>query len=220
MRVLVIGASRGTGSLLVEQLVADGHEVRAMIRDRSQADAVAQRGAVPVEGDLEGEMRAAFDDVEAVAFCAGSGSKTGPDATLRVDLHGAVRSIDLAVEVGARRYLMLSSMAAGDPLRGRDSIGHYLAAKHAADRILLASGLDATIVRPGGLTYDEPTGMVKVGVPTVERGTIPRADVAAVMAACLADDRSIGASFELISGDTPIMDAVASLGGSPGSSPG
>lgn len=212
MQVLVIGATRGTGALLVDHLVADGHEVRAMIRDPQQADGVRERGAIPVDGDLEGELRPAFEGVDAVAFCAGSGPRTGPDATLRVDLHGAVRSIDLAVEAGVQRYVMLSSIAAGDPLAGSESIRHYLAAKHAADRILVASGLPASIVRPGGLTDDEATGHVKVGVPTLDaRGTIPRADVAAVMAACLADDAALGAIFEVVSGDVLITEAVASL---------
>jgi uncharacterized protein YbjT (DUF2867 family) len=212
MRVLVIGSTRGTGRLLVDHLVADGHEVRAMIRDPAQADDRRAAGAEPVVGDLEGEIHPAIDGVDAVAFCAGSGSKTGPDATLRVDLHGAVRTIDACVEVGVRRYLMLSSMAADDPLRGRESIRHYLAAKHAADRILVASGLDATIVRPGGLTDDEGTGHVEVGAPRLERrGTIPRADVAAVMAGCLARSNTVGAVFDVLSGDVPIADALASL---------
>lgn len=213
MRVLVIGSTRGTGRLLVDRLVADGHEVRAMVRDPEQADGRRTAGADPVVGDLEGDLDAAFDDVDAVAFCAGSGSSTGPDATLRVDLHGAVRTIDLAVERGIGRYVMLSSMAADDPLRGPEAIRHYLAAKHAADRILLASGLDATVVRPGGLTDDEPTGRVELGRPRLERrGTIPRADVAAVMARCLEDRSSVGATFEVLSGDTPIEEAVAALG--------
>jgi uncharacterized protein YbjT (DUF2867 family) len=213
VQLLVIGSTRGTGRLLVDRLVADGHDVRAMIRDPAQAEDRRAAGADPVLGDLEGELRDAIAGVEAIAFCAGSGSQTGPDATLRVDLHGAVRTIDLGVELGVTRYVMLSSMAADDPLRGSEAIRHYLAAKHAADRILATSGLAATIVRPGGLTHDPPTGRVAVGVPRLERrGSIPRADVAAVMARCLGDPASVGATFELLAGDTPIEEAVASLG--------
>jgi uncharacterized protein YbjT (DUF2867 family) len=216
VQVLVIGSTRGTGRLLVDRLVADGHDVRAMVRDPDQAEDRRAAGATPVIGDLEGDLRAAIDGVDAIAFCAGSGSSTGPDATLRVDLHGAVRTIDLAVDLGVRRYLMLSSMAADDPLRGSEAIRHYLAAKHAADRILVASGLDATIVRPGALTHDPPTGLVRIGVPRLEgRGSIARADVAAVMARCLADPTSVGATFEVVAGDTPIDEAVASLATAP-----
>ena len=216
MRLLVIGGSRGTGRALVEQAIEAGHDVRVMIRDVGQADALEAAGATTVVGDLEGDIDHAFIDVDAVAFCAGSGSKTGPDATLRVDLHGAVRTFDVCQDKGVDRYLMLSSIAADDPLRGPSSIQHYLAAKHAADRILLASGLAATIVRPGGLLHEEGTGNIKIGVPRLdERGTIPRADVAAVMLGCLTRPNTIGSVFELVSGEQPIGDALDALG-SPG----
>ena len=212
MKVLVIGATGGTGGHLLDQLVQDGHEVRAMARHEEQLDALRGRGADVVAGDLEGDIDEAIRGVEAVCFCAGSGSSTGPDKTLLVDLHGAVRTIDACREHGVPRYVMLSSIAAGDPLRGRETIRHYLAAKHAADRILMCSDLDWTIVRPGGLTHDEPTGRVELGVPRLpERGQIPRADVAAVMAHCLPDRRTHGAAFELISGETPIADVADRL---------
>ncbi|TVP67516.1 MAG: SDR family NAD(P)-dependent oxidoreductase, partial [Nitriliruptor sp.] len=94
MQVLVIGSTKGTGNALVRQLLADGMEVRAMVRDPAQAGALEALGATVVVGDLEGDLDGVADGVDAVAFCAGSGSKTGPDATLRVDLHGAVRIID------------------------------------------------------------------------------------------------------------------------------
>jgi uncharacterized protein YbjT (DUF2867 family) len=209
VQVLVIGATKGTGRLLVDRLQADGHTVRAMVRDTG-GDAAADLAAADVEvvaGDLS----------DAVAFCAGSGSSTGKDQTLLVDLHGAIRIVDAAQDAGVGRYVMLSSIGASDPWR-TDSPGMaaYLAAKHAADRVLAASTLDWSIVRPGGLTHDEGTGRVRTAQPTFaadELGdrTIARADVAAVMAACLTRDAAIGATFELLTGDTPIEDAVDGL---------
>ncbi len=212
MKVLVIGATGGTGSHLLEQLFARGHEVRAMARREEQLEELRERGAEAVLGDLEGDIDHAVEGVDAVAFCAGSGSSTGPDKTLLVDLYGAARTIDACQQHGVRRYVMLSSIAAGDPLRGNEKIRHYLAAKHAADRILMCSDLDWTVVRPGGLTHDEATGAVELGLPQLpERGMIPRADVAAVMARCLEDPRSHGAAFELIGGDIPVDDVVDRL---------
>jgi len=120
--------------------------------------------------------------------------------------------MDACVAAGVERYVLLSSMSADDPMRGSEGMRHYLAAMHARERLLRASGLAATIVRPGGLTHDEPTGLVRVGIPNLEeRGQIPRADVAAVMAGCLMNDETIGATFSLISGDTPIADALAEV---------
>lgn len=209
MRVLVIGSTKGTGNLVVRELLDRGHGVRAMVRSREHVTALEDRGATAVMGDLEGGLDGVVADVDAVAFCAGSGSQTGPDATLRVDLHGAVRVIDACVEAGVGRFVMLSSIGADDPMRGSAAIRHYLAAMHARDRILSASGLDATIVRPGGLTHEPGTGEVEVGIPVLgARGSVPRADVAAVLAGCLERDGTIGATFELISGRTPIPAAL------------
>jgi len=183
-----------------------------MVRDPAQTEALEALGATAVIGDLEGDLDGVVEGADAVAFCAGSGSKTGPDATLRVDLHGAVRVIDRCVAAGVDRFVQLSSMAADDPMRGSEKIRHYLAAMHARDRILMASGLDTTVVRPGGLTHDPGTGKVAVGIPRLdERGTIPREDVAAVLAGCLADDATIGATFEVVSGQTPIAEALAEV---------
>ena len=212
MRILIVGASKGTGRALVDELVARGHEVRAMVRDPAQSEALADAGAEPVPGDLEGEMGGAFSGVDALAFCAGSGSSTGPDATLRVDLHGAVRTMDACVDEGVRRYVLLSSMNADDPMAGRERLRHYYAAMHARERILAASGLDATVVRPGRLTYDPPTGRVQLGVPTLpHRGEIPRADVAALLACCLEDPSTVGLTFAALSGDDDLEAAVAAL---------
>lgn len=217
MKVLVIGATGGTGGQLLDTLVAGGHRVRAMVRREEQGEQLRERGAEVVPGDLEGAIDAAIDGVEGVCFCAGSGSATGPDKTLLVDLLGAVRTIDACREHGVRRYVMLSAIAAGDPLRGREALRHYLAAKHAADRILTCSDLDWTVVRPGGLTDDEATGAVAIGVPHLpERGQIPRADVAAVMAHCLEDPRTHGAAFELVSGDVPVREVADHLAATPG----
>lgn len=226
MHVLVIGATKGTGQALIDHLVADhmaDHRLRALVRDPDAPDAVAlaEQGVELVVGDLAAEdeapLRRAVEGVDAVAFCAGSGSSTGKDQTLLVDLHGAVRSIDAAVAAGVGRFVMLSSMAADDPWRrGVEAIAPYLAAKHAADRVLAASGLDWTVVRPGALTHDAGVGRVRVGQPALapdELGerTIARADVAAVLAACLTAPTAVGATFEVLTGDTPTADAVAAL---------
>jgi uncharacterized protein YbjT (DUF2867 family) len=221
MLVLVHGATGGTGRLLVDHLLADGHQVRAMVRDPEKGAVLADETSVEVvPGDLTDPDGTALAEatrgVDAVVFCAGSGGATGKDQTLLVDLHGAVRTIDAAVEAGADRYVMLSSMAADDPWSTTEAMAPYLAAKHAADRILRASSLGWSVVRPGGLTDEAGTGRVRTGqphIPAAERGerTIPRADVAAVLAACLTVPEAVGATFEVLAGTDPVADAVAAL---------
>jgi uncharacterized protein YbjT (DUF2867 family) len=106
---------------------------------------------------------------------------------------------------------MVSSMgAANPPAEGGDVFGEYLRAKAKADRELQASGLDYTIVRPGSLTDDPPIGKVTIG-QGLDRGEIPRPDVVEVLAAVLPAHNAVGRAFELVSGETPIEEAVAGL---------
>ena len=87
----------------------------------------------------------------------------------------------------------------------------YYEAKLEADEALAASGLDYTIVRPGRLTDDPGTGLIEVAVALERGGEIPRDDVAATLAACLDADNTIGKSFDLLGGETPIAGALAAL---------
>src|SRR5262249_50406455 len=152
-----------------------------------QEDDLHAVGVEPVICDLEGDddVTAAVSGAEAVVFAAGAGPGSGAERKRTMDLGGAVRLIDAAKAEGVDRYVMISAMGAADPpAEGGDVFGEYLRAKAMADQALAASGLAYTIVRPGGLTDDPPTGLVRIG-GRLERGQIPRADVAAVLAAAL-----------------------------------
>jgi uncharacterized protein YbjT (DUF2867 family) len=107
--------------------------------------------------------------------------------------------------------VQISSIGADRPEQGGDAMGGYLKAKAEADAYLTATDLDWTVVRPGSLTNDPGTGRVKVSTTLGNRGPVPRDDVAAVIAASLAEDHTIGLTFELFTGDTPIAQALAEL---------
>jgi uncharacterized protein YbjT (DUF2867 family) len=85
----------------------------------------------------------------------------------------------------------------------------YLEAKAEADRAVSESGLDWTIVRPGSLTNDPGTGLVTVSEDMSLRGDIPREDVARVVAAALGEAATIGRTFVVVSGGTPVDQAVS-----------
>jgi uncharacterized protein YbjT (DUF2867 family) len=114
------------------------------------------------------------------------------------------------MDAGVRRYVMVSAIAAGRPQEWSDQMRPYYEAKAAADERLAESGLDYTIVRPGGLTNDPGTGRVQVGTD-LDYDQVPRDDVAAVLLAVLEEPISIGKTFELVSGDTPVEEAVRGL---------
>ena len=144
-------------------------------------------------------------------FAAGAGPGSGAARKETVDRDAAILLADAAEVAGVRRYLMISAMGAdsaasdssGDPV-----FAAYLRAKGAADEDIQGRDtLDATVVRPGLLTDDPATGRVAIASET-GRGSIPRADVAAVLLAVLDTPATAGQTFEVISGDIPIADAV------------
>jgi uncharacterized protein YbjT (DUF2867 family) len=104
---------------------------------------------------------------------------------------------------------MLSSMGAGDPEEGSEGMRPYLRAKARADERLAQSGLDYTIIRPGGLTEDEGTGNIEAAERLDRRGQIPREDVASTFAAAIQDENTYHKTFEILSGNTPIPEALA-----------
>lgn len=106
---------------------------------------------------------------------------------------------------------MVSAMGAADPASGSETMRPYLEAKAEADAALQASGLDFTIVRPGRLTDDPGTGRVAAAERLGRSGEITRDDVASTLVAVLATERTIGRTFELLAGETPIEDALRAL---------
>lgn len=213
MKVAVAGGHGRVARLLLKLLAENGHSGVGLIRNPDHADDLRQLGAEPVLCDLEigDDLGAAVSGTDAVVFAAGAGPGSGAERKRTMDLGGALKLIDAAKAEGIARYLIVSSMGAADPpAEGGDVFGEYLRAKAQADRALAASGLDSTIVRPGGLTDDPPTGRVQVA-PRLERGQISRADVAAVLFAALSIDYTIGRDFDLVAGDTPIEEALAAL---------
>lgn len=211
---VVIAGGHGQIALRLERLLAErGDTARALIRNPDHAEDVSAAGAEAVVFDLEGEegdLAGVVRGADAVVFAAGAGPGSGPARKRTVDLGAAVRLIEAARDAGVRRYVMISSIGADDPGGGSEAMRPYLEAKAEADAALTASGLDWTIIRPGPLTNDPGTSRVTVG-PEVGRADVTRDDVAAVVVGALDDPRTIGKTFVLVNGETPIPTALAQL---------
>lgn len=214
MKVLIIGANGQIGKETVALLGKSKHNVRAMVRDENQRAELEKRGGEVVVADLEKDFERVFEGCEAVIFTAGSGGHTGPDKTELVDRQGAMKAIDLAKKHSVKRFLIVSSMNADTPDNGPDSMKHYYKAKGDADQHLQASGLNYTIVRPGRLSNDSGNGKIeaaeKIENPTRDRH-IPRQDVAQVMVTSLETENTSHRAFEVLSGHTPIEQALKSV---------
>jgi uncharacterized protein YbjT (DUF2867 family) len=213
--VVAIAGGHGKIALRLTRLLNErGDRVRSLIRNPDHVDDVREAGGEPVVCDLEAAddrtVAQAIEGADAVVFAAGAGPGSGSERKLTMDLGGAAKLITAAKGAEISRYVIVSSMGANPDASGDDTFSVYLRAKGQADVELAASGLDYTIVRPGGLTDEPGTGRVNLG-QGVGRGEIPRDDVAAVLAAVLPAPDAIGKTFELVSGDTPIDEAVASI---------
>lgn len=213
MEVAIAGGHGKIAMRLTRLLDAHGDRVRSLIRRPEHAEEIRDAGGEPVLCDLESAsddgVAAAVGSVDAVVFAAGAGPGSDEERKWTMDYGGAVKLIAAAKAAGVDRYVMVSSMGANPDAEG-EGFAVYLSAKGKADAELENSGLAFTIVRPSRLSDDPGTGRVKLGVG-VGRGQIPRDDVAALLAASLRARNTIGKTFEAISGDAPIEEAIGSL---------
>jgi uncharacterized protein YbjT (DUF2867 family) len=217
MRIVVAGAHGQIARRLGRLLSGRGDSVVGIVRNPEHSADLTGDGVSPAVLDLEtasvDDVARVLDGADAVVFAAGAGPGSGVARKDTVDRAAAVLLADAAEQAGVRRYLLVSTMGVGSVAGGRQPTGMdevfvaYLRAKLAAEQDLLGRpGLITTVVRPGGLTDDPGTGRVTLA-PQVERGSVPRDDVAAVLVALL-DTAHGTAVLELTSGDTPIAEAV------------
>ena len=211
MKIVIAGGHGQIAMLMHPLLVERGHSVGGLIRNPTQELAVRKAGAEPVICDLEaeGDLSDAVGEADAVIFAAGAGPGSGAARKTTMDRDGAIKLIEAARRNDVQRYIMISAMHAEEP-RGDEVFRVYLQAKSEADKALRESGLDYTIVRPGRLTDDAGTGMIRAAA-ALPAGEIPRADVAGVVAKVLETASTIGRQFDLTSGEQPIVEALASL---------
>ncbi|OBH89358.1 MULTISPECIES: SDR family oxidoreductase [unclassified Mycobacterium] len=209
-RVIVIGGHGKVALQLARILTERGDEVSSVFRNPEHSDDVAATGAKPVVADIERLDTDALTELltghDAVVFSAGAGGGN-PARTYAVDRDAAIRVIDAAERAGILRFVMVSYFGAG-PDHGvaqDSSFFPYAEAKAAADEHLRASRLHWTILGPGRLTLDPPTGRIALGEG---KGEVSRADVAQVAAVALENNATIGRTIDFNNGDVPIAAAL------------
>jgi uncharacterized protein YbjT (DUF2867 family) len=220
MRIVIAGAHGQVARRLGRLLSGRGDTVVGLVRNPEHRVDLEDDGVEAAVLDLEqaslADVTAVVSGADAVVFAAGGGPNSGIARKDTVDRGAAVLLADAAEAAGVRRYLLVSSMgveavADGATPPDMDEVFvAYLRAKLAAEEDLLArAGLATAVLRPGRLTDDPGTGRVRLE-RHVDRGDVPRDDVAAVLVALL-DDPVDGAVAELVAGQVPVTDAVAAL---------
>jgi uncharacterized protein YbjT (DUF2867 family) len=217
MRVVIAGG-HGQIALILERLLSQrGDSVAGLIRNPDHAADLQAAGADALVVDLEqasvAEVAAYLQGADAVVFAAGAGPGSGAARKETVDRDAAILLADAAETAKVGRYVMISAMGADPnaPHTKDEVFTAYLRAKGAADdNVRARDHLNTTVVRPGHLTNDPGTGRVTIAAHTGP-GDIPREDVAAVLLAVLDTPGTAGQTFEVISGETPINEAVTTL---------
>jgi uncharacterized protein YbjT (DUF2867 family) len=212
-QVAVVGGHGQVARLLHPLLVVAGRQPVALVRSDDQRAELEEAGAhvrlLNIEQSNGAAFGQAFQGCDSVVFAAGGGPDGNIERKRTVDLEGALKSIEGARAAGITRFVMISAIGVDVPLPDDASPvwKAYVEAKRDADEALRLSGLDWTILRPGRLTDDPASGLVALS-PDLRRGEIPRADVAAVVAAVLDDDRTIRKQWNLVGGQVTIPEAV------------
>lgn len=211
--IAILGGAGQVARHLHPLLLAAGHMPRALVRRPEQAEELEVLGARSALIDLEAAdaeaLAAALEGVDAVIFAAGGGPDGNIERKRTVDLGASLLAQQVATDLGIDRFVQISAIGVDDPIPAdtTDVWRAYVEAKRDADAALRETALAWTILRPGRLTDVEPTGGVELG-PTVGRGDVTRADVAAMLAMIVDDGRSIHQQWNLIGGATPIPEAV------------
>ena len=213
-RVAIVGGHGRVARHLHPLLSSAGHTPVALVRNEDYRAGLRELGAevrlLDIETSTAAEFTRAFTGCQAVVFAAGAGPDGKVERKRTVDLEGSLKSIEASKPAGIKRFVQISAMAVDDPIPEDASPAWraYIEAKQAADEALRGSQLDWTVLRPGWLTDNPGTRRVLIG-RDVPEGDIPRADVAAVIAAALADDGTIGRQWELTQDGLPVIEAIA-----------
>ena len=220
MKVLVCGATGGTGKAVVKQLSAQGLTVRALVRDAVKATSLPgiDKGVEIVEGDVykfENCVRA-MPGISAVICCTGPTDRLNLLAPFQVDYQGTENLVAAAKQAGVKKFIYVSSIGADDIFFPLNAFGLVLFWKKQAELAVQRSGMDYTIIRPGGLLNEVKAGgrgdggviaasADSFGLPPRRRpGSILRSEVAEGCVVALVAPEASNKVVEVITeGDAP-----------------
>lgn len=208
-KIFIFGGSGRVGTDLIKDLVADGEEVTAAARHPENIVDLAEikKDKLDLHADVD-QIAEQIKGNQVIYFTAGSREKD----LIQTDAMGAIKTMMAAEKAGIKRYIMLSSMLSLDVDKWKKipSLEDYLAAKFFADTYLMDStNLDYTILQPGNLIEEDPTGKITLSVEPNAKNTI--ADVAQVLADLRDSPNTIGKVIPMSNGNTPIKKALAEI---------
>ncbi len=209
MKILIIGASRGTGALAAEEALGRGHEVTAFARHPERLRLEGPRLS-RIEGDFHdaASVEAAVGGHDAVIVTASASSLKGFKENPHYFSQGTKHVIAAMQRCGVRKLAVLSALGVGDsrPQTGflvdllivRGLLRRPFADHERQEDLVRASGLDWVIVRPSRLTDGPLTGKFERRVaPERVPTSISRADVAAFLVEAVETDEWVGRAVQI-----------------------
>ena len=200
--VLIFGATRNTGFMVAQLLTERGDKVTAFVRPTSDRTELEKLGVDFVVGDAM--------DIETVEAAFSAGEYRAALTTIGClscnpppDYQANANIIAAAKAAGVQRLVLVTSIGSGDsldatPMLSKRVLAKTLPLKTKAEEDLRASGLDYTIIRPGGLRSGHHTGNGVLTEDINTFGFIFREDLAELLVAVLDDDRSIGKTLAAV----------------------
>ena len=204
LTVLVVGATGSIGRLVVAEALHQGHAVRALVRDPARARGLPQQ-AQRVVGDLTRAetLAAAVEGIAAIVFTHGSDGG-GKAAAEQVD-YGGVRNVLRALGGREVRIALMTAIGVTNRQGAYNRATEIHDWKRRGERVVRASGLPYTIVRPGWFDYNTPDQHRLVLLQGDTRhagdpsdGVVARQQIAEVLVHSLRSDAARGKSFELV----------------------
>ncbi len=181
MKAFVAGATGQTGRRIVQELVARGIPVRALVRDVASAQAILPLETELVAGDVLDPKSLVDALADSTVLLSATGAKPGfdPTAPYKVDYEGTKNLVEAAKTKGIEHFVMVSSLCTSQLFHPLNLFFLILVWKKQAEEYLQKSGLTYTIVRPGGLkNEDNADAVVMSSADTLFEGSIPRTKVA------------------------------------------
>ena len=217
MTVLVVGATGSIGRLVVEEAIRQGHAVRALVRNPAKARRLPPEAQVVIGDVTRPEtLRGLTDGVDAIVFTLGSDG-LGKVGAENVD-YGGVRNVLDALGSRTARIALMTSIGVTNRAGGYNRATEAHDWKRRSERLVRASGLPYTIVRPGWFDYNAPDQKRLVLLQGDKRhagdpsdGVVARRQIAEVLVRSLSSEQALRKTFELVAETGPAPDDFDAL---------
>ena len=206
MKLAITGASGKTGFRVAEEALSSGYEVRLIVRPQSELPASIKGCETYVLSDInETSLDYALQGCESLVIATGARPSIDLTGPAKVDYLNIKKQVESCKRKKLQRIVLVSSLCAGKLIHPLNLFGLILIWKRLGERSLQHSGLDWTVIRPGGLNENETNLKIQnilfSGEKTQEEGSIPRRLVAKACIEALKTKDSIKKIIEITSSE-------------------